>query len=235
VETVFASIVTDRGGLSNFDQTALHVARRVAQMLADDSDLSASALSALMALLPAKSAAGDSYDLSRLSDEEFAVLDRLTAKAADVALPPAPVPEVQLRLQSPRQREAERLAIMLDELEACAEAQRKVDWRRPWTATDEDVQAVRGAITSLIGLAPVTERQIAEPWIDEAVLKERRTWLDKEEQAKAVERVHDVIDQPQREAAPEPPRGNVQPLFGAFVTKRPRGSGPPWSDAGSVY
>jgi hypothetical protein len=122
VESIFGSIIADRGA-SNFDATQLQIARRVAQMLADDGDLSATALNALMGLLPEKKA-GPEYDLSKLTDAEFATLDKLTAIAAGIA-PSKPEKPRQRPRRSYRQLYVEETVILFDQLAAqCAEARR---------------------------------------------------------------------------------------------------------------
>ena len=218
VETIFASIVADRGGASNFDQTQLHIARRVAQMLADEGDLSPTALSALLALLPDKpSADAPEYDLSRLTDREFAALDKLCAKVADVTLPPAPEAEPRVRRRSPRERAAAELALLLDALEGEQDAARKANWRNVPPASDTDVQHVQNCITSLLGL--VTWPRVAEPWIENAVFTERKLWLDREA-AELAARAAEVPIAPTAEPAPAEPAPEARVL--PFIFRAPR-------------
>jgi hypothetical protein len=229
VETIFTSIVTDRGGLSNFDQTALHVARRVAQMLADDSDLSASALSALMALLPAKPAAGEaSYDLSRLTDEEFHLLDGLNAKASNTALPPALFVEPRWPKLSHRSLYITETVLLFDQLEAEIENARRKGQRTDLPV--EDLELVRNAVVGLL-LDVAQPEQIFSYIAENAIYSERKTWLDREEATKAAAAAAPAVPAP--EVKPEAAPQNVVPLWGAFVTKRPHGSGPPWANGDS--
>jgi hypothetical protein len=166
VADIFRSLITERGGAAALDSTQRIVAMRVAEALASSAPLNAPTLNVLLSLLPPKPDADAApYDLARLTDAEFAELDRLSAKAADVTLPPAPVPEVLLRPRSPRQCEAEQLAWLLDALEAEEDAARKVNWKNVPPVSDEDVAHVYAAITSLIGLAPVTEQKVYGTWI----------------------------------------------------------------------
>jgi hypothetical protein len=177
VEAIFASLVADR---PNCDRTQLQIARRIAAMLADDSDLSASALSALLALLPEKPNADEPpLDYSRLTDKEFHLLDKLVAKAANKALPPAPFEEPKLRRRSPRERQAQELAVLLDNLEAESDAQRKLDWRRPWLASEDDLLNIRNCVVSLVGLV-ATDRAIFRYLIENAQYEARKEFRDRE-------------------------------------------------------
>jgi hypothetical protein len=165
-QDILQSLIRERGGANRFDQTQLVVASKLAEMLASDATVSAPAIVALSGLLPAKPTAGEpEYDLSRLSDEEFAELDRLSAKAADATLPPAPVPEALLRLRTPRQRQAEELALLIDALEGEQEAARRANWRQPWSASDDDLMDIRNCIVALLGLV-ATESAIFRYLLD---------------------------------------------------------------------
>jgi hypothetical protein len=66
-----------------FDQTQLAVARKLAQLLADDGEVSGSTLTTLLSLLPGKASDAEAaWDLSRLSDKQLEQLDVLAAVAA---------------------------------------------------------------------------------------------------------------------------------------------------------
>jgi hypothetical protein len=209
VEQIFAGLIADRGGIARFDETQRQICRRIAVMLSDDSaDLSASSLNVLLSLMPEKSAAPE-LDLTKLSDKEFAELDRLTSIAAGVRASKPDKPR-RAPLRSPRERLAAELAILLDAIEATTDDYRRRDWRNVPAVSAEDVAAVRGAVSDVIGLA-VSERAIAEPWIDEATYPLRTELAQRD----AIARVRDVLDAPMiAEPVPvePPPEARVVPL-----------------------
>jgi hypothetical protein len=216
VEQIFAGLVADRGGMANFDRTQLQICRRVAVMLADDGDLSASALSALLALLPAKPSDSEpEYDFSKLSDKEFATLDHLTAVAAGLK-PPGPQPKPRRAPQrSYRQIWGEIYAIDVDQIEAEQENARRC--KRPWALSDDDRIAIANACQVFLGL--LAKPETVWPHIEEtATHNERKKWLDK--QSVAVPAAA-VLDAPAADPAATPVApGAVVPLFGAFIGKR---------------
>jgi hypothetical protein len=215
VESIFASILSDRGSASRFDQTQLQVARRVAQMLADDGDLSATALSALLGLLPAKpSDTEPAWNLALLTDRELEQLDTLAAKATGTAPPSVEPKRKGPPRRSPRQREAEELALLLDMLEAEGDAARKKDWRRPYALTDDDAMHVRNSIVTMLGLVVLPRRLFVEIESAEAARKESAVPAAVLDTPSAP--VPPVVEQPK----PEQPPSNVTQFAGLFTAPR---------------
>jgi hypothetical protein len=142
-EALLQEIVNERGNLSVLQ---LAVARQLARLLSRD-DADANAITRLESLLPARPdpEAGPSWDLSKLSDREFAALERLHARATGQAPPPRlrkppPPPE------TPRTIRARELADLLD----------KVDSERR-QLTDDDLMECRNHLSGLLGtLATLT-------------------------------------------------------------------------------
>jgi len=196
VESIFSSLVADRGGASQFDQTQLQIGRRVAQMLADDSDrISTQALGALMGLLPERPAKGEvAYDLSKLTAAEFAALDKLTAKAAGL-LPPTPEKVRRVPRRSARAWNGDDLVLLLDQLEAEIENGRRENWRQPYRLTDDDMRVLRNALGGVLSL-------VAQP------IDIYRAEIE-EVAARLAEQRRPVVDEIEPEPAPAPPRSNV--------------------------
>jgi hypothetical protein len=221
-QSIFEGLIAERGGRERFDVSGLAIANKLATLLASDTDGSAATIASLCELLPPKPTAGDeTWDLSLLTDEQFKTLDRLCAIARGEK---PPTPEKSRKgppKRSYREHLAHGLALLLDQLDGEEEAARRINWRDFPGPSAEDVAAVRGAISDLLGLT-VMLHDVAAVEIEDARFVERKVWLDREEAARAVARVHDIIDQPQREASPEPPpRSNVvEAPFGVFRVRR---------------
>jgi superfamily II RNA helicase len=218
IQDALQSLIQERGGSSRFDQTQLLIASKLAEMLVGDASVNASAVVALTGLLPAKPSAEEgSWNLELLTDEQFKTLDRLCAIARGEKPPSVEKPRRGPPRRSPREVLAHDLALTLDCLEAEQDAARKLDWKNVPAISDEDVQHVQNAISSLLGLV-VTWPRVAEPWIDEATYPLRKELAERD----AVARVHDVLDAPARvEPAPEPPPNNVvEAPFGVFRVRR---------------
>jgi hypothetical protein len=162
-ESIFTSIISERGR-ERFDATQLAIARKLASVLAaDDDNISASTIATLMALLPPKPEApiDPPYDLTRLSDREFAMLDYLTSRAAGLA-----AEKPKRKRHSARAIRAIDLAERIDRLAA----PRRETKGESWKLDQDEALAIRASFCELV--EPVaTVTQIFEKDIHEAVAR----------------------------------------------------------------
>jgi hypothetical protein len=141
------SILTEHGGRAAFGTVQFAAARTLASALAQpetggDPIGLAKAIDTLQGLLPPRPDpnAGAAWDLTKLSDKEFHVLERLHAVATGTAPPsrtrtPRPPPE------TPRTIRARELADLLDKVNS--------EGRKP---TEAELTEVRNHLSGLMGL-----------------------------------------------------------------------------------
>jgi hypothetical protein len=213
-QAVFDGLVRERGGSQAFDQTQLAVARKLAQLLADDGEVSGSTLTTLVSLLPPKPGTDEpEYDLSRLSDREFAELDRLTAIAAGLK-PSKPDKPRRHPQRSYRQIWAEIHAVAIDQIEGEQAHARRC--KRPWLLSETDRIELRNAACFLFGLLALPAQVFAEE-IEGAVAAHKVSAVPAAVlETPVVEQPGPVVEQPKVEQ----PSANVVPMVGLFSTPR---------------
>jgi hypothetical protein len=208
-QSVFDGLLRERGGSQAFDQTQLAVARKLAQLLADDGEVSGSTLTTLVSLLPPKpSDTEEAWDLSLLTDEQLEELDRLAARATGTAPPTPQKPRRGPPRRSQREREGQELARLLDSLEG--EADHAAKAKRRYALTDDDLLHVRNLIVDMLGLVCLPRMVFVEVESAEAARQES-----------AVPAA--VLETPiaPAPAAPEPKPSNlIEPAFGVFTARR---------------
>jgi hypothetical protein len=216
---IFEALVNERGGLDKLNATELAIANKLATLLADNADVPGSTISALMSLLPKPlSADAPVYDLSKLTDKEFAMLDKLTAKAAGL-LPPSVEKPRRFPLRSDRERWAAIHAVAVDQIEAEKEAAFRA--RQPWSLSEDDRLAIYSACELFLGLI-AQPGQIWPHIAEEAAYRVRKEFAGREELAAAAA----VLAVPAASAAaPKPELGSnvvkpaawgARPAFGDF-------------------
>jgi hypothetical protein len=215
-QSVFDGLLRERGGSQAFDQTQLAVARKLAQLLADDGEVSGSTITTLVSLLPPKPSDTEvPYDLSKLSDKEFSELDRLTAIAAGLK-PSKPDKPRRHPQRSYRQIWGEIYAIDIDQIEAEQEHARRR--KQPWPLSDGDRLIIANACGLWMGLLALPA-QVWPDMIESAIHAERKRWLDKEAAALAAAAAAPAV--PAVAPAPAPaPSTNVVPMLGLFSSPR---------------
>jgi hypothetical protein len=185
-EAIFASIISERGR-ERFDATQLAIARKLASLLsADDDNISASTIAALMALLPPKPEAliDPPYDLSRLTDREFAMLDYLTSRAAGLA-----AEKPKRKRHSARATRAIDFAERIDRLAAPLREAKGESWK----LDQDEALAIRAAFCELV--EPVaTVTQIFEKDIHEAVVARR--YFERQADKAANEAAGEAVEKP---------------------------------------
>jgi hypothetical protein len=211
---IFRSLVAERGGAGQFDETQKIVALKLAEMLASDAAVSAPAIVALIGLLPPKASDTEApYDLSKLSDKEFAELDRLTAIAAGLK-PSKPDKPRRHPLRSYRETWAAIFAHDVDAIAGEIENARR-----------------RGRVHVLDDFERATLHNACRLWLS-LIIEPAQLWPEIAESARCEERKKSVavpavavLDAPAAPAAGAPAAtavapGAVVPLFGAFIGKR---------------
>jgi hypothetical protein len=226
-QSLLDQIIAERGGIERFDATGLGVARRLATLLASDSDGSASTIAQLCELLPSKPSADEGeWNLELLTDEQFKQFDRLCSIARGEKPPSVEKPK-PFRTRSRRERAAADLVRVLDRLEAAQDAARKA--KQPHALTDGDLGDIRNAIVGTIGLVTLPQYIFAAE-VDHATFTERAKWQARErerEAAEAAARTPPIAPV----VAPAPADSNVIPgRWGTAITfgSTPRNS-PGWS------
>jgi hypothetical protein len=217
-QALLDQIITERGGRIAFDATALGVARRLANILASDSDGSAVAIAQLCELLPAKpSDTEPEYDLSKLTDAEFATFDRLSRKACGL-LPPSVEKVRRKPLRSYRGLYVEQTVLLLDQIEG--EALNRQRRGERVDLSDDDVLLIRGALEWLLVSLPTTPGEVFRYLIENAQYEVRKEFADREGAARAAVAAAPVV--PAVDPAPEPKPSNVvtPPMWGVVIGKR---------------
>jgi hypothetical protein len=193
-ETIFTSIISERGR-ERFDATQLAIARKLASLLAaDDDNISAATIATLVALLPPKPEPNDPpYDLTRLSDREFAMLDYLTSRAAGLV-----AEKPKRKRHSARAIRAIDLAERIDRLAA----PRGEANGESWQLDQDEALSIRAAICELV--EPVaTVTQIFERDIHEAVAAQR--YFEREVDEAARQAAAKAAEKPSESPAPPGP------------------------------
>jgi hypothetical protein len=198
-QALLDQIITERGGQQAFDATALGVARRLANILASDSDGSAAAIAQLCELLPAKPSNTepplDAAALGKLTDEQFKLYSQFVAIMTGEE---PPTPEPPLPSRSSRQAMADMAAVAVNELEQRYNEAHRAG--RPWSLSDADLLLLRNAAHIFFGcMARPIDLYRAE--IESAVETQYRN----QAQARGLDEDRGgTADAPQVESAPAP-------------------------------